>query len=105
MLDKFRTNRQRRPKPTKLEEIPLLDVFAAATAAKKLLTPVGKGLPDWKKHLGGAFHSGRERFSDAYATVARFAALQKEAFEDHLAEKKSRNQTSGKKPSSSHPKA
>jgi hypothetical protein len=93
MLDKARASRRRRAKSAPKEAIPLLDT----APVKDLLRPITSHLPEWKKHLGAAINVGREKLGDAYAVVARAAASQKEAFEDRLAERKSRSRAAGGK--------
>jgi hypothetical protein len=96
MLDKARAHHQRKVKPAAREEIPLLDL----KPLKNLLRPATDHLPQWKQHLGGAWRAGKEKLGDAYAAVAQVAALQKEAFADHLAERRNQPRTSAKGKSS-----
>ncbi len=84
MLDRARANRRKRGPSPKREDIPLLDV----SVAKDFVQSVKKHWPGFRKKIEPYVATGKEKIGDAYATVAKILAAQKEAFEDRRAEKK-----------------
>jgi hypothetical protein len=86
MLDKARAHRRKKAAEDKgaREELPLLDTKIAGD----FLRSVTKRLPELRQQLGPILSKGREKLGDAYSSVAQVLAAKKEAFEDHLAEKR-----------------
>lgn len=86
MLDKARAHRRKKSAEDKSdrEELPLLDTKIAGD----FLRSVTKRLPELRQQLGPILSKGREKLGDVYSSVAQVLAAKKEAFEDHLAEKR-----------------
>ncbi len=86
MLDRARTHRRKRGPLPKREEIPLLDT----SAAKHLFRSIKEQWPGFREKIETYVNKGKEKLGDAYASVARALAAQKEAYEDRRAERKER---------------
>lgn len=90
MLDQARAHRKKKgPRPYH-EELPLLDTKIAGDFVRSV-----KGrLPELRERLGPFLRKTREKIDDVYSAAAQVLAEQKEAFEDRLAERKNRSQSS-----------
>ena len=86
MLDKARAHRRKKTAEDKgdREELPLLDTKIAGDFVRSIT----KRLPELRQQLGPILSKGREKLGDAYSSVAQVLAAKKEAFEDHLAERR-----------------
>jgi hypothetical protein len=95
MLDKARVHRRKRGPLPKREAIPLLDT----SVATEFVHSIKKQWPGVREKLEPYVNKGKEKFGDAYASVAKILAERKEAFEDRLAEKKERERSQATKKS------
>ena len=86
MLDKARAHRRKKAaeKRDDLEPIPLLDTKIAGD----FLRSVTGRLPELRQQLGPILSKGREKLGDVYSSITQVLAAKKEAFEDHLAERR-----------------
>jgi len=87
MLDRARAHRHKRGPLPKREEIPLLDL----SAAKHVVHSIKEQWPGFREKVEPYVNKGKEKLGDAYASVARVLAAQKEAYEDRRAERKERS--------------
>ncbi len=93
MLDKARAHRKKKAAEDKRdrEELPLLDTKVAG----EFLRSITAHLPEWKRQIGPILTKSREKLDDAYSSVAQILAAKKEAFEDHLAERRQQAKGAG----------
>lgn len=93
MIKKVQAPRKKKSKPAKKTKV-------SRTRAKKpgnFFRGVTKFMPDLRPYINPLLSKGHEKLGDAYASVARVIATQKEALEDHLAERKNRSRTARQK--------
>lgn len=86
MLNKARAHRRKRGPLPKRDDIPLLDL----SPAKHLFASIKEQWPGVREKLEPYVNKGKEKLGDAYASVAKVLAEQKEAYEDRRAERKER---------------
>ncbi len=89
MLDKARAHHKRKTPQPHAEELPLWD----AKPAVDFFRSITRRLPELRERLEPYLSKGKEKLGDAYSSVAKVLAAQKEAFEDRLAEKRDRART------------